>query len=70
MKISSTETFTWIHKGIAPIGSNEDTREMYDLGPDPVEMTDEAYAHLISVFGDKMFTVSGSDKKPKKEKEA
>ena len=62
--ITSKERFHWVHDG----------KEEYDLGSEPCELSDEAYGHLISVFGTAMFSDAedgspkDSDDKPKKKK--
>ena len=55
-KITSTEEFHFVHDG----------KESFDLGKKPVEVSDEAYAHLTVVFGPKMFQVVGEKKEETK----
>lgn len=50
--IKSTETFNFKHNG----------SEAYDLGDTPVEISDEAYAHLIATFGENWFTIINGNK--------
>lgn len=50
MKITCNEKFHFVHNG----------REEFDLGPIPVEVSNEAYDHLISIHGTAKFHIVDS----------